>query len=252
MQCPRCQHRNRAQAAFCAECAARLVHTCTRCGAELQPSAKFCDTCGTAAAAVTGHLFLQLGERESGGTCGSRVHDRRSLSAGLANDGVRLDEKRRDSTAVAPNYWLMDRVAKVRIRVSRAGKHHYLMSVKRAEGKRRHGKLELLGGHVEEGEGPLDGLVRELAEEENSGTLSERVRVLAPKATNLHVAGAQHYVFDLEIDQDECEKLEPNPRESLGFELVAESKLRSRDFRSRLTSRTRKILDALDRQKASR
>jgi len=45
MQYPRCQHENPAQAKFCIECAAPLVHTCTNCGTHLPPGAKFCPEC---------------------------------------------------------------------------------------------------------------------------------------------------------------------------------------------------------------
>src|SRR5437867_2743901 len=46
MECARCQHHNREQAAFCAECGAGLAKVCTSCRAALQLRAKFCDVCG--------------------------------------------------------------------------------------------------------------------------------------------------------------------------------------------------------------
>src|SRR5947208_1402476 len=54
MTCPRCQHLNRREAAFCAECGARLAIVCPGCGGALQPGAKFCDACGKPAAAQAG------------------------------------------------------------------------------------------------------------------------------------------------------------------------------------------------------
>src|SRR5438034_7887599 len=51
MTCPRCQHLNRREAAFCAECGARFAIVCPGCGGALQPGAKFCDACGKPAAA---------------------------------------------------------------------------------------------------------------------------------------------------------------------------------------------------------
>ena len=48
MQCPRCQHDNRAQAKFCEECAAPLARTCPNCGTQVSPAAKFCSECAHA------------------------------------------------------------------------------------------------------------------------------------------------------------------------------------------------------------
>ncbi len=47
MQCPQCQHENRAQAKFCESCGTRLVGQCAACGTELGPAARFCSECGT-------------------------------------------------------------------------------------------------------------------------------------------------------------------------------------------------------------
>jgi class 3 adenylate cyclase len=47
MQCPQCQHENRAKAKFCEACGTRLVLKCAQCGTELGPSARFCSECGT-------------------------------------------------------------------------------------------------------------------------------------------------------------------------------------------------------------
>ncbi len=46
MQCPKCQHDNRATAKFCEECGAKLPQTCPACGHEVRPQARFCDSCG--------------------------------------------------------------------------------------------------------------------------------------------------------------------------------------------------------------
>src|SRR5437764_7011418 len=51
MQCPQCQHDNRAQARFCEGCGTRLVAKCAACGTELGPGARFCSECGTPMAA---------------------------------------------------------------------------------------------------------------------------------------------------------------------------------------------------------
>jgi class 3 adenylate cyclase/tetratricopeptide (TPR) repeat protein len=46
MQCPRCQHENAADAAFCDECGARLEFVCSGCGESNRSGAKFCRKCG--------------------------------------------------------------------------------------------------------------------------------------------------------------------------------------------------------------
>ncbi len=45
MNCPSCEHENRAAAKFCEECATPLRRSCASCGTELRPGAKFCDEC---------------------------------------------------------------------------------------------------------------------------------------------------------------------------------------------------------------
>jgi class 3 adenylate cyclase/tetratricopeptide (TPR) repeat protein len=63
MQCPRCQHENPADAAFCQECGARLETACPSCATPNQFGAKFCKKCGQrvsqpeAAQAVPGPRF---------------------------------------------------------------------------------------------------------------------------------------------------------------------------------------------------
>jgi class 3 adenylate cyclase/tetratricopeptide (TPR) repeat protein len=46
MNCPNCQHENRAGAKFCDECGTRLPALCPNCGKAARPQAKFCDECG--------------------------------------------------------------------------------------------------------------------------------------------------------------------------------------------------------------
>ena len=52
MQCPRCQHDNAADAAFCDECGARLEAVCSGCGESNRSGAKFCRKCGQALSAA--------------------------------------------------------------------------------------------------------------------------------------------------------------------------------------------------------
>jgi class 3 adenylate cyclase len=46
MRCPSCDHDNRAERRFCAECGAALAAVCASCGAANQPGEKFCGGCG--------------------------------------------------------------------------------------------------------------------------------------------------------------------------------------------------------------
>jgi class 3 adenylate cyclase/tetratricopeptide (TPR) repeat protein len=48
MRCPACDHENRADRRFCAECGAELTPGCVSCGAANQPGEKFCGGCGAA------------------------------------------------------------------------------------------------------------------------------------------------------------------------------------------------------------
>jgi len=46
MRCPSCDHDNRAERRFCAECGAALAAKCAACGTSNQPGEKFCGECG--------------------------------------------------------------------------------------------------------------------------------------------------------------------------------------------------------------
>jgi hypothetical protein len=48
MRCPSCDHDNRPERRFCAECGAALAPVCAACGAANQPGEKFCGGCGAA------------------------------------------------------------------------------------------------------------------------------------------------------------------------------------------------------------
>src|SRR5882672_4434997 len=48
MRCPSCDHDNRAERRYCAECGAVLAAICAACGASNQPGEKFCGGCGVA------------------------------------------------------------------------------------------------------------------------------------------------------------------------------------------------------------
>jgi len=53
MHCPSCNHDNRAERRFCAECGTALAAPCAACGASNEPGEKFCGGCGAALAAET-------------------------------------------------------------------------------------------------------------------------------------------------------------------------------------------------------
>ncbi len=53
MRCPRCDHVNRAERRFCAECGVALAAGCAACGAANEPGEKFCGGCGGRPAPAT-------------------------------------------------------------------------------------------------------------------------------------------------------------------------------------------------------
>jgi hypothetical protein len=56
MQCPQCQHENRAGRRFCAACGALLDVSCAACGFMNEPGEKFCGRCGIPR---TGHPLVR-------------------------------------------------------------------------------------------------------------------------------------------------------------------------------------------------
>lgn len=136
-----------------------------------------------------------------------------------------------------------EEVVKLRIRVERGRQFFYLLSQKRADGKPKHGKLEMLGGHVETGELPFEALLRELREEETSGRLAEHVVARAPTSRTAKAGGATHHLFELTLSSEDCERLTADPDESLGFELVPATELDAGKHQERLTWRTQRVLE---------
>ena len=55
MRCPACQHDNRAERRFCAECGAALATICAACGTSNEPGEKFCGGCGVALSVHPAH-----------------------------------------------------------------------------------------------------------------------------------------------------------------------------------------------------
>lgn len=136
-------------------------------------------------------------------------------------------------------------VAKVLITVTNGASRFLLLSRKRAEGQRKHGRLELLGGHIGRREGPFDGLVRELAEEEGTGVLAEHARSIEPRPREVPLRDAVYHTFQLTISFEDYLTLTPDPRESLGFLLVPITLLKQHRIREHLTERTQELLTQL-------
>ncbi len=141
---------------------------------------------------------------------------------------------------------LKGRAAKLLATIEEAGVTYLVFSQKRAgvEDKKKHGRLELLGGKIGP-EHPWEGLIRELYEEERSGTLARKLRAAEPAYEEVLLKDTTHYVFQLPLTAEEWEGLKPAAEESLGFELISVMQLREEEFRARLTKRTRKTLEAL-------
>ncbi len=136
-------------------------------------------------------------------------------------------------------------VAKVLVTV-RGENDLLLFSRKQAPGMRKHGRLELLGGHIEPREKPFDGLVRELAEEEASGLLAKRARKLKPKRHEVGLSDAVYHLYRLTIDFDDYVRLEPVLTESMGFVLVPPNALKKRAVHDQLTPKTYELLGLLE------
>jgi hypothetical protein len=112
------------------------------------------------------------------------------------------------------------RVCKAIIRVDSDAASQYLMALKRAPGSANDGKLEFLGGRMESGEAPYETLVRELSEEEATGSLARIVKshVISPAA---HLIGdALHYLFTFDISLEQYSGMKYHPAESYGLRLV--------------------------------
>ncbi len=136
-------------------------------------------------------------------------------------------------------------VAKVFVRIEYMGAENILLSRKRAKGTPKLGRLELLGGGIDDGEEPLEGLIRELAEEEKTGGLARKVGWERPAPKFITIEGTPHYIFEVSISLEEYLDLQHNRKESLGLKVVPESVLSTSQFQSRLTPRMQKILTAL-------
>jgi 8-oxo-dGTP pyrophosphatase MutT (NUDIX family) len=134
----------------------------------------------------------------------------------------------------------MQSVAKMFIRQG----DQYLFSRKRAPGKPvKDGKLELLGGKIEPGESRVQGLLRELREEERTGILARKAETLPLRAEFLHLHGQDNFIYRMEITPDELDDLEMDDEESYGYEMLGEADIS--DDPNRFTPKTLKIFRGL-------
>jgi 8-oxo-dGTP pyrophosphatase MutT (NUDIX family) len=96
-----------------------------------------------------------------------------------------------------------------------------LFSIKRAPGKpHKDRKLELLGGHMEAGESPSEGLIRELREEEETGLLAEKALRLLPAYEEIIVENSRHFIFRMPLEPEDLGRIRPSPSESFGYRLI--------------------------------
>ena len=138
---------------------------------------------------------------------------------------------------------LEDQVAKICVRLTGDGEGRCLMARKRSKDPDKHDHLEFLGGHLDEGDTPVQAITRELAEEEATGRLAAALSDDLVPVADAPAGGARHYLFCIEIDPGLAESLRADPEESLGFTLVPTRALKARALDAQLTSRTRAILD---------
>lgn len=133
--------------------------------------------------------------------------------------------------------------AKAVILVNDGQQATYLLSIKRDPGSPNEGKLEFPGGRFETAEAPRQALLRELAEEEQSGSLARLAQTRANLFFPMVVLDARYFLFPFHLSVEEFNRLTHHPQESFGFELVPQSRLSS--DRKSLTPKTNIVVDAL-------
>lgn len=129
-------------------------------------------------------------------------------------------------------------------------KSYYVFSRKRKpETLESDDRLELIGGHIEGKETPLEALMREAREEEPSGIVAARARQLRPSCKRIMVGTEKHFIFEILLDDANFEHLKHDPQESRGFVKVEAETLDRRDELkrnlARFTPKIRKIFGAL-------
>ena len=134
-------------------------------------------------------------------------------------------------------------VAKVFVRVQEGDDTFYLFSRKCDAVPDKHGRLELLGGNLDD-EAPLAGAIRELQEEEPSGLLAGKLTAQR-LVDRVVIENLEHFVFLISISRAEYTGLRHNPAESLGFELISEASLKEGKPPASFTRKTELIFRAL-------
>jgi NUDIX domain len=111
------------------------------------------------------------------------------------------------------------------------------------------GKLELLGGGIDKGETPLQGLIREVAEEEESALVANKIAFLRLAPVEIMVEDDLHFIYHMGITGKDLEKMRMSTKESYGYRLIPRSTIMAseRVDRSVFTRRTVKIFDQLRR-----
>ena len=119
-----------------------------------------------------------------------------------------------------------------------------LFSIKRSPGKPwKDRKLELLGGGIDTDEAPFQGLIRELVEEEMSGTLARRASRKIDRGRRGFVGDEPHFIYDMTITPQEIDDIRMDAVESYGYVLLHQSEIS--DDPIRFTPKTLQIFRAL-------
>ncbi len=110
-------------------------------------------------------------------------------------------------------------------------------------------KLELLGGGVDESETPLEGLIREVTEEEESALVANKVSLLRLTPVKITVEGDCHFIYHMAITAKDLERIRMSAEESYGYRLIPRATIMAAqpmDY-SVFTRRTVKIFTELKR-----
>ena len=103
MKCPKCQHVNRVDAKFCAECSAPLVRTCANCSLPLPPLAKFCPECAQptgVSASLQNALAEQQGPVGQSPFGSPETYTPRHLAQKILNSKASLEGERKQVTVL--------------------------------------------------------------------------------------------------------------------------------------------------------
>lgn len=126
--------------------------------------------------------------------------------------------------------------------------YSFLFAVKLApQEPAKHRKMELLGGGVENGETSLEGLVRELTEEEQSSLVASKVAKLNLIPIEIEVEGDPHFIYHMPITGKDLQGVRIRSGENEGYRLIPRSTIMDTnrlDYKL-FTPRTVKIFEKL-------